>query len=41
MFSGQAGPLNRLTKYELTAIIGYRAQQIAEGAPPYVKVPFR
>lgn len=30
--------VNRLTKYELTAIIGYRAQQIAEGAQPYVKV---
>jgi DNA-directed RNA polymerase subunit K/omega len=28
----------RLTKYELTAIIGYRAQQIAEGAPPYIDV---
>lgn len=28
----------RLTKYELTAIIGFRAQQLAEGAPPYVKV---
>lgn len=29
---------NRLSKYELTAIIGYRAQQIAEGAQPYVEV---
>jgi DNA-directed RNA polymerase subunit K/omega len=29
---------NRLSKYELTAIIGYRAQQIAESAPPYIKV---
>jgi DNA-directed RNA polymerase subunit K/omega len=28
----------RLTKYELTAIIGYRAQQLAEGAPSYVVV---
>lgn len=28
----------RLTKYELTALIGYRAQQVAEGAPPYVVV---
>lgn len=29
---------HRITKYELTAIIGFRAQQIAEGAPPYVSV---
>lgn len=29
---------NRLTKYELAALIGFRAQQIAEGAPPYVDV---
>lgn len=29
--------MNRLTKYELAAIIGYRAQQIAEGAKVYVK----
>ena len=28
----------RLSKYELTALIGYRAQQLAEGAPPYVVV---
>lgn len=31
-------PIHRLTKYEYTALIGFRAQQIAEGAPPYVKV---
>jgi len=31
-------PPRILTKYELTGIIGYRAQQIAEGATPYVKV---
>jgi DNA-directed RNA polymerase subunit K/omega len=31
-------PSHRLTKYELAAVIGYRAQQIAEGAQPYVKV---
>jgi DNA-directed RNA polymerase subunit K/omega len=29
---------NRLSKYELAAIIGFRAQQIAEGAPPYIDV---
>ena len=29
---------NRLTKYELAALIGFRAQQIAEGAPPFVDV---
>jgi len=29
---------NRLTKYELAALIGFRAQQIAEGAPPFVEV---
>ena len=29
---------NRLTKYELAGLIGFRAQQIAEGAPPYVDV---
>lgn len=28
---------NRITKYEMCAIIGFRAQQIAEGATPYVK----
>jgi DNA-directed RNA polymerase subunit K len=28
----------RMTKYELTAIIGYRAQQLAEGAETYVPV---
>jgi DNA-directed RNA polymerase subunit K/omega len=28
----------KMTKYELTAIIGYRAQQIAEGAKPYVTI---
>ncbi len=33
-----ARTFNRLTKYERTAIIGFRAQQIAEGAPPYVEV---
>jgi DNA-directed RNA polymerase subunit K/omega len=33
-----SGVQNRLSKYELTAIIGFRAQQLAEGAPPYVKV---
>lgn len=27
-----------LTKYELAALIGFRAQQIAEGAAPYVDV---
>lgn len=32
------GPQKKLTKYEFTAIIGYRAQQIAEGAAPYVTV---
>lgn len=30
---------NRLSKYELASIIGYRAQQIAEGAHPYIVVP--
>lgn len=29
---------NRLTKYEFASIIGFRAQQIAEGAPPFVNV---
>lgn len=29
---------NCLTKYEFAAIVGYRAQQIAEGARPYVEV---
>lgn len=29
---------NRMTKYELAALIGFRAQQIAEGAQPYVEV---
>jgi DNA-directed RNA polymerase subunit K len=33
-----SGLPNRLSKYELAAIIGFRAQQLAEGAPPYVKV---
>jgi len=27
---------NRLTKYEMAALIGFRAQQIAEGSKPYV-----
>lgn len=27
---------NRLTKYEFAALVGYRAQQIAEGGKPYV-----
>lgn len=31
-------PPERLTKYELTAIIGFRAQSLAEGAPPYIQV---
>ena len=31
-------PPKRLTKYELTALIGFRAQQLAEGAPPYIVV---
>jgi len=31
-------PPNRLTKYELAGIIGFRAQQLAENAPPYIKV---
>ena len=35
---GFADPTHRLTKYELTALIGFRAQQLAEGAPPYIKV---
>lgn len=31
-------PINRLTKYELAALIGFRAQSIAEGGRPYVSV---
>lgn len=31
-------PPDRMTKYEVAALIGFRAQQIAEGAPPYVVV---
>ena len=27
---------NRITKYEFAALLGFRSQQIAEGAPPYV-----
>jgi DNA-directed RNA polymerase subunit K len=27
---------NRITKYEIAALIGYRAQQLAEGADPYI-----
>lgn len=38
LLDAQRGIPNRLTKYELTAIIGFRAQQIAEGADPYFKV---
>ena len=30
-------PVQCLTKYELTAIIGFRAQQFTEGALPYIK----
>ena len=29
---------NRLTKYEFAALVGFRSQQLAEGAPPYVDV---
>lgn len=29
---------NRYTKYEPVALIGYRAQQIAEGAPPLTEI---
>ncbi len=29
---------NRLTKYEFTDVIGFRAQQLAEGAPPLTLV---
>jgi DNA-directed RNA polymerase subunit K/omega len=35
---GKQTTLPRLTKFEQTAIIGYRAQQLAEGAPPYIVV---